>query len=132
MSSLFHAHTPIRIQAPVSPRAADLDTEALAQNLLSLACAQCMGCEGLDWECLRLKAALVARIQQEMHNQGLSQTAAARRMGIGQPEVSRLLAGKLHHTSERKLMGCLNRLGFDIELSIRPAASGAGQVRVCD
>ena len=38
------------------------------------------------------------------------------RMGIPQPKVSGMLRGDFSNLSERKLMDCLNRLGYDIEL----------------
>jgi predicted XRE-type DNA-binding protein len=43
-----------------------------------------------------------------------NQQEAAYRMGIAQPKVSGLLHGDFTNLSERKLMECLNRLGYDI------------------
>jgi hypothetical protein len=37
-------------------------------------------------------------------------------MGIPQPKVSGMMHGDFTHLSERKLMDCLNRLGYDIEI----------------
>lgn len=37
-------------------------------------------------------------------------------MGLTQPRVSALLGGEFSNFSERKLMDCLNRLGYDIEI----------------
>ena len=45
---------------------------------------------------------------------GLTQQAAAKRMGIPQPKVSGMMHGDFTNLSERKLMDCLNRLGYDI------------------
>jgi hypothetical protein len=39
-------------------------------------------------------------------------------MGLTQPKVSALLRGELSNISERKLMDCLNRLGYDIEIRL--------------
>ena len=44
-------------------------------------------------------------------------------MGIPQPKVSRMMNGDFINLSERKLMDCLNRLGYDIEIKVRPAAA---------
>lgn len=33
-----------------------------------------------------------------------------------------MLRGDFANLSERKLMDCLNRLGYDIEIKVRPAA----------
>ena len=57
-----------------------------------------------------------------MHRLGLTQQEAARRMGITQSKVSDMMRGDFSNLSERKLMDCLNRLGYDIEIKVRPAS----------
>ncbi|ULX53736.1 hypothetical protein A9P79_17415 [Cupriavidus taiwanensis] len=52
---------------------------------------------------------------------GVLEIEAAHRMGIPQPKVSGLLRGDFANLSERKLMDCLNRLGYDIEITVSPA-----------
>ena len=42
-------------------------------------------------------------------------------MGITRPDVSALLRGEFSYLCERKLMDCLTRLGYDIEIKVRPA-----------
>ena len=42
-------------------------------------------------------------------------------MGLTQPKVSDRLRGDFSNLSERKLMDCLTRLGYDIDITIRPA-----------
>jgi len=49
----------------------------------------------------------------------LTQAAAAERLGIDQPKVSRLMAGKLQGFSAEQLMRFLNALGCDIEIKVR-------------
>jgi predicted XRE-type DNA-binding protein len=49
-------------------------------------------------------------------------------MGISQPKVSAMLRGDFTNLSERKLMDCLNRLGYDIEIKVRPAAKPMGHL----
>jgi predicted XRE-type DNA-binding protein len=49
-------------------------------------------------------------------------------MGIPQPQVSTMLRGDFTNLSERKLMDCLNRLGYDIEIKVRPAAEPLGHL----
>jgi predicted XRE-type DNA-binding protein len=44
------------------------------------------------------------------------------------PEVSAMLRGNFANLSERKLMDCLNRLGHDIEIKVRPAAEPIGHL----
>lgn len=57
-----------------------------------------------------------------------NQQEAAYRMGIAQPKVSGLLHGDFTNLSERKLMECLNRLGYDIEIKVTPAAKAVGHL----
>ena len=59
---------------------------------------------------------------------GLLSCTAFRRMGISQPKVSGMLRGDFSNLSERKLMECLNRLGYDIEIKVKPAAEPRGHL----
>ena len=49
-------------------------------------------------------------------------------MGIPQPKVSGMMHGNFTNLSERKLMDCLNCLGYDIEIKVRPAAAPVGHL----
>lgn len=49
-------------------------------------------------------------------------------MGIAQPQFSGMLRGDFAHLSERKLMDCLTQLGYDVEITVRPAKAGLGQL----
>jgi predicted XRE-type DNA-binding protein len=49
-------------------------------------------------------------------------------MGIPQPKVSGLMRGDFANLSERKLMDCLNRLGYDIEIKVKPASNPVGHL----
>jgi predicted XRE-type DNA-binding protein len=80
-----------------------------------------------DAEKLKIKTGLVVEIRRAMRALGLTQQAAAKRMGIPQPKVSGMMRGDFTNLSERKLMDCLNRLGYDIEIKVRPAAEPIGQ-----
>ena len=81
-----------------------------------------------DAEKLKIKTGLVIEIRKAMRALGLTQQAAARRMGISQPKVSGMMHGDFTNLSERKLMDCLNRLGYDIEIKVRPAAEPVGRL----
>ncbi len=81
-----------------------------------------------DAEKLKIKAGLVIEIRKAMRLQGLTQQEAAKRMGITQPKVSDMMRGDFSNLSERKLMDCLNRLGYDIEIKVRPAAQPVGHL----
>lgn len=79
-------------------------------------------------EKLQIKAGLAIEITLALRRLGLTQAAAAQRMGITQPKVSDVMRGELSNLSERKLMDCLNRLGYDIEIQVRPAAESVGRL----
>lgn len=77
---------------------------------------------------LKIKSGLVIEITKAVRKLGLTQDEAARRMGITQPKVSGMLRGDFSNLSERKLMDCLNRLGYDIEIKVKPAAEPLGHL----
>ena len=81
-----------------------------------------------DAEKLQIKTGLVIEIRKAMHSLGLTQLEAAKRMGITQPKVSDMMRGDFTNLSERKLMDCLTRLGYDIEIKVRPAKTDLGHL----
>lgn len=81
-----------------------------------------------DAEKLKIKTGLVIEIRKAMSVRGLNQQEAAKRMGIPQPKVSGMMRGDFTNLSERKLMDCLNRLGYDIEIIVKPAAAPVGHL----
>ncbi|MGB4560052.1 MAG: helix-turn-helix transcriptional regulator [Burkholderiaceae bacterium] len=81
-----------------------------------------------DAEKLKIKTGLVIQIKKAMHGRGLTQQEAAKLMGITQPKVSDMMRGDFTNLSERKLMDCLTRLGYDIEIKIRPAKAEVGHL----
>ncbi len=81
-----------------------------------------------DADKLKIESGLVIEITKAMRTMGITQKAAAERMGISQPKVSAMLRGDFTNLSERKLMYCLNRLGYDIEIKVRPAAEPVGHL----
>jgi len=81
-----------------------------------------------DADKLKIKSGLVFEIAQAIRKQRLTQNEAAHRMGISQPKVSGMIRGDFSNLSERKLMDCLNRLGYDIEIKVKPAAEPVGRL----
>ncbi|MDR2208927.1 MAG: helix-turn-helix domain-containing protein [Azoarcus sp.] len=81
-----------------------------------------------DAEKLKIKSGLVIEIRKAMRRLGLTQQEAARRMGITQPKISDMMRGNFSNISERKLMDCLNRLGYDIEIKVKPTAEPVGHL----
>ncbi|MBI5437182.1 MAG: XRE family transcriptional regulator [Nitrosomonadales bacterium] len=81
-----------------------------------------------DAEKLKIKTGLVVEIRKAMSRLGLTQQEAAKRMGITQPKVSDMMRGDFSNLSERKLMDCLNRLGYDIEIKVKPTSAPVGHL----
>jgi len=81
-------------------------------------------------EKLKIKSGLVIEIARALRRLDLTQEEAGRRMGIAQPKVSAMLRGDFANLSERKLMACLNRLGYDIEIKVKPASEPVGRLTV--
>ena len=81
-----------------------------------------------DAEKLKIKTGLVIEIRKAIRRLGLTQQAAAKCMGLTQPKVSDMMRGDFSNLSERKLMDFLNRLGYDIEIKVKPAAKPIGHL----
>ncbi len=80
-----------------------------------------------DADELKIKSGLSIEITRAIRRLGLTQQEAGQQMGISQAKVSGLMRGDFTNLSESKLMECLNRLGYDIEIKLRPARKGTGQ-----
>ena len=78
-----------------------------------------------------VKADLVGRIDAIVRERGLTQAAAARLLGLSQPDVSLLLRGDFRACSLERLLRLLNALGSDVDIVIRePQAATGGRLRV--
>lgn len=78
------------------------------------------------------KAELIRLIGLSLDARGLTQSAAARRAAIAQPDMSRLLRGQSDGFSYERLLRILAALGNDVEVRITAAAdpTHAGTLRV--
>jgi predicted XRE-type DNA-binding protein len=83
-----------------------------------------------DADRLKVKSGLVVEITRAVRRLGLTQQEAAKKMGISQPKVSDMMRGDFSNLSERKLMDCLSRLGYDIEIKVRAVSRRPGRVTV--
>jgi predicted XRE-type DNA-binding protein len=79
-----------------------------------------------DAEELKIKSGLAIEITRAIRRLGLTQQEAGKHMGISQAKVSSLMRGDFSNLSESKLMECLNRLGYDIEIKLKPAKKAMG------
>jgi len=66
------------------------------------------------------KVQLAVAINGLLRQRALSQTAAARVLGIPQPKISALANYRVRGFSVERLIGLLTRLDRDIEIVIRP------------
>ena len=67
-----------------------------------------------------VKAKLMFKIDTIMKNRRLKQAAAARLLGIQQPDVSKMLRGEFRQFSVERLMKFLVALGQDVEIVVKP------------
>ena len=67
---------------------------------------------------LAIKSQIVIKIKDEMELRGLTQKEAATIIGVPQQRLSKILRGQFLNVSESKLLHCLNKLGFDIQIKI--------------
>ncbi|HTW45090.1 MAG TPA: helix-turn-helix transcriptional regulator [Acidobacteriaceae bacterium] len=65
-----------------------------------------------------VKAQLVVKIANILHERGWSQQEAAKIMGLTQPKLSKMLRGQFRGISEAKMMDCLVRLGCDVKIVV--------------
>jgi predicted XRE-type DNA-binding protein len=78
-----------------------------------------------------VKANLVLLISKKIEKQNLSQTQAAAKMGIQQPDVSKMLRGRFEGFSLERLLFFVRALGSDVEIKIKPARHDhAGRISV--
>ena len=80
-----------------------------------------------DPEERQLRVQLAVRLNDLLAAEGLTQAAAAKRMGIAQPHVSELKHYKLGRFSSERLLHYITLLNRDVEIFIRPRVSGASQ-----
>jgi predicted XRE-type DNA-binding protein len=69
------------------------------------------------------KADLIIGIAALIRAKGLSQTAAAKLIGIAQPDVSRLMRGNFEGFSYERLFDVLNALGENVRVVVSHAKS---------
>ena len=77
------------------------------------------------------KAQLAHRICQVIAARGLTQSRAAKIMELDQPKISALIRGQLRGFSTERLFRCLNDLGQEVVITVRPTKRAKrGETRV--
>src|SRR5271166_2283146 len=77
-----------------------------------------------------IKAGPVVQIGRTIRQRRLTQSAAAQLMGIDQPKVSAMPAGRFRGYSVERLMRFLVALGHDVEIVVKPRKRGTAELRV--
>jgi len=79
-----------------------------------------------------LKAQLVSRLQDILDDLKITQTEAARIVGVSQPDISRMLKGRFRDVSVERTMQMLARLGCDVDIVVKPRGrkKAFGPIRV--
>lgn len=77
---------------------------------------------------MELRNVMVRIIMGIKQERGLTQKQLGSIIGITQGHVSDFLNGKLVGVSEFKLMHCLTRLGYDVEIEIKQASENKGKI----
>ena len=83
-----------------------------------------------DPETHALKAALVYRISEIIESKGFTQTDAADKLHISQPDVSKMLKGQFRAFSLDRLMRFLTVLGQDVVIAVKKPAGKRTQGRM--
>jgi len=69
---------------------------------------------------LQLKAELTRQIHHRIQSLGLTQNQASARLGISQPDVSKLMNARFTGYSADRLIALLNALAVDVDIVVRP------------
>ena len=79
-----------------------------------------------DADELLLKAQIVVTLRRLIEARKLTQTVAAKRIGIGQPDLSHVLRGRFRGYSVERLMRMLTAFDQDVEITVRPRRKKKG------
>jgi len=80
-----------------------------------------------DAEEMLLKSQIVMELHRLIKQRSLTQTAAAKLIGIGQPDLSNLLRGRFRGYSAERLMRMLTAFDRDVVISVRLHRKKTGQ-----
>src|SRR3954468_1286026 len=87
-----------------------------------------LGFAGREAAELSVKAELTRQILHRVKELGLTQVQAGRRLGISQPDVSKLKNGRVTGYSTDRLIALLNALEVDVDIVVRPRKQGGRRV----
>jgi predicted XRE-type DNA-binding protein len=70
---------------------------------------------------MRLRSELLTAVEQEVRSWGLTQTKAAKRLGVTQPRLNDLLSGKIAKFSLNALVELSARAGLVVKVDVEKA-----------
>ncbi len=83
-----------------------------------------------DADDLLIKSSIVIELQRLIKERKLTQTLAAKAIGISQPDLSHILKGKFRGYSVERLMRMLTAFGQDVEIRSKPRRQKSRRGRV--
>ena len=81
-----------------------------------------LGFDKIEAENLKMRADLMIRVVQFYTDSGMTQTAAAKALGLTQPRLNALLKGKIGLFSLDALVNIASRAGLNVRLVVKKAA----------
>ena len=79
-----------------------------------------------DAEELHMKAELTRQIYHRIQALGLTQREAGKRLGLKQPDVSKLMQGRFTDCPTDRLLALFNALEVDVDIVLRPHSEHNG------
>jgi predicted XRE-type DNA-binding protein len=73
-----------------------------------------------DAQDMLIKAKLATEINRIIRQSKLTQVEVAKILGMTQPKLSGMLRGQFRGISEIKMIECLNHLGRDVDIVVKP------------
>jgi predicted XRE-type DNA-binding protein len=83
-----------------------------------------------DAEEMLVKSTLIYEMNQTIKDRGLTQTQVAELLGIGQPDLSRLLRGRRWGYSVDRLLRFLAALDEEVRITIKPKRPNAAPIEI--
>lgn len=80
-----------------------------------------IGFEREEAENLRVRAELMSEIEKYIRRKGMTQTEAAKKLGVTQPRISDLMRGKIDVFSVDSLVTMLGQIGLIVRFRIAKA-----------
>jgi predicted XRE-type DNA-binding protein len=85
-----------------------------------------LGLPDADDEMIKAKIAIL--IRKKMQGRKITQTEAAARMKISQPDASKLMNGRVSGFSLQRLIDCLRALGSDVVIEVHESREEYGSL----